>query len=571
MLEFVLSFSCLIILSPKMSKQSNQQSQQQQQTTTTINDQDDWVVADAADNATTDNIASTQSTPLNLDWMTSIFPSKEKQKIETWLAELHRNEFDNLELLQSLNEKGWEKLNLPLAVKSVIQRAFEKVNALEVQDLALPVTPVAPKEISQVDCVVIDVSSSMKARSHIDSDKSREDVSKMLFHTLIDKLICLELSHAVALIAFGENIIRFEATKDYERFHDELGRLDANEGSTKLYDAILNAAVFIDDYVQINGLESDSRNEPLRKRIFVLTDGEDNSSKKQAWEVAQFLQSKNIQLDAIPLATENAKLQRMCLATGGLFFNVTSIEQSMDLFERESMLHISYRDAPTTTPVPQIVSNATFESIEVTQSTVVEMKSAAPKQLYAPALSSFAAQQKAEEASRTVSAPGSLRRIMKEYLALTKSPESGFLIFMNADDTYSWKAILTDLPDVYAGGSWLLTIDFPSNFPLSPPKIKFYTPIFHCNVSVDGRICLEELFNWSPGTTIGNCLNAIRKLMLKPDANSPLDSYKASLYTDYIVNGNQAYQRLAKEYTQTHASEPVESLIAKYNLDRTDL
>ena len=49
--------------------------------------------------------------------------------------------------------------------------------------------------IFQLDCIVIDVSGSMRARSHVDPLKTREDVSKVLFHTMVDKLVCLELRY----------------------------------------------------------------------------------------------------------------------------------------------------------------------------------------------------------------------------------------------------------------------------------------------------------------------------------------------------------------------------------------
>jgi len=503
--------------------------------------------------------------------------------LRAWLKELHDNEFDTAQLLMGLDARGWDSLALPLGAKTGMQRALALQRAACSSDaedesavgaaasaaqLSPPPPAPAPREVSQVDCVVIDVSSSMRARSHIDCEKTREDVSKVLFHTLIDKLICLELSHAVGLVAFGERIVRFPVTKDYERFHDELGRLDANEGSTKLYDSILNAADFIEEHVQAEGLRGSSDSEqPLRKRIFVLTDGEDNSSRHGAWEVAQVLQERNIQLDAIPLANGNATLQRMCVATGGLCFDVVSMEQSMDLFERESTLHLPFREVPAT-KCPAVTSSRVFEAIATADAPVVEMRSAAPKQLHAPVLSAAAVQQKAAEASSVPSTPGSVKRIMKELLDVTKNPVEGCKVFMSADNPFSWKAIVTDLPGVFTGGAWLLTVDFPPNYPLGAPKFKFFTPIYHCNVSVDGKICLDTLMsNWGPHVTVRKVLADIRELLNNPDPDSPLDSFKATVYRDYVVNGDPAFLTLAAEHTKAHASESVASLVATYNLE----
>ena len=82
----------------------------------------------------------------------------------------------------------------------------------------------------------------------------------------------------------------------------------------------------------------------MKKRVFVLTDGEDNASRKAPWEVAQFLQRHDIVLDAIPLADHNPTLGALCAAAGGLCFEVLSQEQGLGLFEREATLHVGYRE-----------------------------------------------------------------------------------------------------------------------------------------------------------------------------------------------------------------------------------
>ena len=83
----------------------------------------------------------------------------------------------------------------------------------------------------------------------------------------------------------------------------------------------------------------------------------------------------------------------------------------------------------------------------------------------------------------------------------------------------------------------------------------------HCNVSVDGRICLETLDNWLPGHTLCQALTDIRELLLNPDPASPLDRLKASVYRDYVVDGNPAYIPAARKETHTldNASESVET------------
>jgi len=51
-------------------------------------------------------------------------------------------------------------------------------------------------------------------------------------------------------------------------------------------------------------------------------------------------------------------------------------------------------------------------------------------------------------------------------------------------------------PQIYAGLTYKISINFPPNYPYVPPVIKFESPCFHPNVDLAGNICLDILRVW---------------------------------------------------------------------------
>lgn len=112
-----------------------------------------------------------------------------------------------------------------------------------------------------------------------------------------------------------------------------------------------------------------------------------------------------------------------------------------------------------------------------------------------------------------------VRRIEKELRTMQSDPESECIVDKVGDNVFHWHAKFQG-PDEspFAGGTFLLDINFPADYPFAPPKVRFLTKVYHCNISASGGICLDILKDaWSPGLSISKVSDAIFSLYIVPN------------------------------------------------------
>ncbi|CAG9335871.1 unnamed protein product [Blepharisma stoltei] len=103
----------------------------------------------------------------------------------------------------------------------------------------------------------------------------------------------------------------------------------------------------------------------------------------------------------------------------------------------------------------------------------------------------------------------------------------------------------------YHGGIFRCKLEFPADFPNSPPKGYFLTKIFHPNISNGGEICVNTLKkDWNPTNwSLSNILQVVRCLLLEPFPESALNEEAGRMF----MENYQEYFRYAKLYTSIHA------------------
>ncbi|KAL5118192.1 Ubiquitin-conjugating enzyme 13 [Pleosporales sp. CAS-2024a] len=143
------------------------------------------------------------------------------------------------------------------------------------------------------------------------------------------------------------------------------------------------------------------------------------------------------------------------------------------------------------------------------------------------------------------------KRIIKESERLVKEPVQGISATPH-DDNLRYFDVTIDGPSQspYEGGVFKLELFLPDDYPMTPPKVRFLTKIYHPNIDRLGRICLDVLkSNWSPALQIRTILLSIQALLGAPNPDDPLANDVAQAWKE---NQAQAIET-AKAWTQQYA------------------
>ncbi|XP_012441222.1 ubiquitin-conjugating enzyme E2 36 isoform X1 [Gossypium raimondii] len=141
---------------------------------------------------------------------------------------------------------------------------------------------------------------------------------------------------------------------------------------------------------------------------------------------------------------------------------------------------------------------------------------------------------------------------LQETQRLLSEPAPGISASPSEDNMrYFNVMILGPTQSPYEGGVFKLELFLPEEYPMTAPKVRFLTKIYHPNIDKLGRICLDILKDkWSPALQIRTVLLSIQALLSAPNPDDPLSE---NIAKHWKTNEAEAVET-AKEWTRLYAS-----------------
>lgn len=134
-----------------------------------------------------------------------------------------------------------------------------------------------------------------------------------------------------------------------------------------------------------------------------------------------------------------------------------------------------------------------------------------------------------QEKSKVMS-KDSRKRLQKDIIEIIKNPLTEHGIYYTHDDSNMLKgyAVIFGPNDtIYRHGAYMFEFKFPTNYPVSPPKLTYLTndgnTRFHPNLYRNGKVCLSVLNTWrGEGWTSCQTIRTILLILVTLFHNKPL-------------------------------------------------
>ena len=127
--------------------------------------------------------------------------------------------------------------------------------------------------------------------------------------------------------------------------------------------------------------------------------------------------------------------------------------------------------------------------------------------------------------------------------------------------------------DPFNQAAFQIEIKIPTDYPFSPPEVRIITPMYHPNISKDGKICialLNEGGTYRPTTSLIDIVLAIIDLIDNPQADHFLDAGNGLFDIFRKRNCFSFFKEIGAEYLSNRAefNRKALEMVKKHGLPR---
>lgn len=103
--------------------------------------------------------------------------------------------------------------------------------------------------------------------------------------------------------------------------------------------------------------------------------------------------------------------------------------------------------------------------------------------------------------------------------------------FPNSNDLTCFDVSVSPDTGYWTGATYHFTFTIPPHYPHSPPKVECNTKIYHPNIDLQGKVCLNILReDWKPVLDINAVIYGLIYLFYEPNPDDPLNHEAAELF-----------------------------------------
>ena len=431
---------------------------------------------------------------------------------------------------------------------------------------------------SQIIEIVFDESISMEKalnrKRAASTDVTRIALAKQFLSAFMARTYAYRVPSIFGLIGFSKKPTeRLSLSPLVSDFDEAIASAKLDYGTT-LWDAIESACNAIHDFnVRDDGDGEEVIHPNAAQRILVISDGADENSERNPWDVAAKCVRNGIIVDAVIVSTvdENDDLCILCQLTGGMSYRTRTVEDGLALFEQEAFLNINVRRLGAI-PEPDEVNLNLWQQRarrfdpDTAYSTLptnkVRYECENGFAIQSPLYVAYVAQE--NHPPRTQSQI----RIVSELKYIFNRPNPNIQVWVNAFAWEKWRVFLKGPEGTpYAGKWWSVYVTFPPNYPTSPPAFRFVSIPYHPNVSAEGKVIFGKVEeDYRSTDRVYDMIVAVLDLLQNPELGQAIQTRIVEQYR----NDRRAFENQARVQSNAEAKDEIDQYDYMRGIQRSD-